>query len=234
MLKDTVYYNKEVSMYSQKRYPETSTDYVHFFFKKRRAILMRILRDVVRMHPEASALLEVGCADGVILRNINEQFPQFKKLVGVDLSPGMVAEAIEQSPKDIEFHVRTNETQPYFDVVVEVGVLNLADLEGEFTFAKRSLKSGGYYICSLASRTSLRSRLKNTSIHFAHNFSFSEYEQILREHFSILEEEAYALFVPFLWKVPFLGRLLQPIFEVVGKIAWTDLFHEKIYLLKRK
>ncbi len=232
MSKDTNFYNKEGAVYSQKRYPVISTDYVHFFFKKRRAILMRMLRDISATYPQMTALLEVGCADGVIIRGIKSYFPKFTQLVGVDISPAMIAEAIGQSSGDIDFYVRDRDVYGAFDVVVEVGVVNLTDMEMEFIFVKKNMKHGGYYICSLASRTSSRSRLKFNHTDFANHLSFEEYEEAISSHFVIVEAESYGLFVPIIWKIPFLGRLLQLFAEVVGKICCPQLFHEKIYLLR--
>ena len=234
MSKDTNYYNKEGAVYSQKRYPELSTDYVHFFFKKRRTILMRILRDILVTHPQMTTFLEVGCADGVIIRDIKNYFPQLTQLTGVDISPSMIAEAIRQSPRGIDFYVREHDSYGTFDVVVEVGVVNLTDMETEFAFARNNMRPDGYYICSLSSKTSLRSRLKVKSADFSHHLLFEEYERAVLAHFTILKEESYGLFIPFIWKIPFLGRLLQPLAEVVGVACCPMLFHEKIYLLRLK
>ncbi len=232
MPKDTSYYNKEGSVYSKKRYPDTSTDYVHFFFKKRKDILMRMLRDITTTHPQMSSLLEVGCADGVVIRDIKRRFPQFLRLVGIDVAPSMIAEADRRSAEGIRFLVRNaQEAYGAFDVVIEVGVVNLTDMETEFNFAKKHMKPGGYYICSLASKTSSRSRLKIPSTDFSNHLSFEEYERALSTHFFIVDQEAYGLFVPFIWKFPLIGRILQPIAETAGKY-WTRLFHEKIYLLQ--
>lgn len=193
---------------------------------------MRMLRDISATHPQMASLLEVGCADGVIIRGIKNYFPQFTQLVGVDVSPAMIAEAIGQSPQDMDFYVRDRDIYGAFDIIVEVGVVNLTDMETEFIFAKKNMKPGGYYICSLASKTSSRSRMKMKPTDFVHHLSFKEYEDALSKHFTIVSSEAYGLFIPLIWKIPFLGRSLQSIMEVMGKLCCPQLFHEKIYLLR--
>lgn len=234
MKKDTTYYNHEGRQYSQKRYPTVSTDYVHFFFKKRLEILIELLTRIIPHVSSPASLIEVGCADGVVLRSIQGKFPQIERLVGVDISPDMVEEAKKQSPKSIEFHVRDREVFGNFDVVVEVGVINLSDFETEILSAKKNLKQEGYFIASLASKTSLRTILKFNKYNdgFKHLLKFKEYEDILRLHFTIVDAIPYGLFVPFLWKFPRLARIIQPRVEVLMGSISPDLFHEKIYLLK--
>lgn len=233
MKKDTPYYDKEGAVYSKKRYPDMDTDYVHFFFKKRRAILMEMLARVSQGRPGPLPLLEVGCADGVIIREIRDRFETFRPLVGIDVSPGMI-EAAKADSAAITFHLRDEQPLGTFAVVVEVGVVNLTDLETEFRFAQTHLQENGYYICSLASKTSLLSRLKLKKAGFAHHLSYAEYEAALERTFVTVEKRGYGVFVPHLWKWPWLARRLQPIAERLTEMFVPTWFHERIYLLKTR
>lgn len=232
MKKDTDYYNKEGHLYSQKRYPSIDTDFVHFFFKKRRDILMKMLGRIVN-GKAGLTLLEIGCADGVILRVIKNNFKNITRLVGVDISDAMITEAMKiERSHEIEFYLKeANKHFGDFDIVVEVGVLNLTDIEKEFMFVKRHLMSGGYYICSFASNTSLLSLFKIKKGNFYNHLSFDEYEKLIKDHFSIVSSESYGVFVPFIWKIPGLARFLQPIFEFVFKLI-PSFYHERIYVLQ--
>lgn len=235
-MKDTAFYDKEGNKYSSKRYPEKDRDYVHFFFKKR----LKILLDILERHvsdKRGLSLLEVGCADGVVLRSIARRFPDFEKLVGIDVSENMIAQAIgENDSSKISFFVRGKEdASALYDLIVEVGVVNLTDRHVEYAHALRHLKSDGLYICSLAASTSLRSRLKpdDHKKGFSHLLSYKEYEAELSREFEIIERRAYGLFVPLIWRVLVIARLLQPLEALLVHLV-PDLFHEKIYVLKRK
>ena len=131
------------------------------------------------------------------------------------------------------FSVRQPEIKEKFDVIIEVGVLNLVDFHEEFNFIKGHLKKGGYYICSLANANSLRAKLKfnEKKDGFKHLLSFPEYEKELSKIFIIEKSEAYGLFIPHIWKIPLLAIILQPTIECFSKSFFSNLFHEKIYLL---
>ena len=233
-MKNVAFYDKEGPAYSKKRYPAVDTDYLHFFFKKRLAILLKYL-DSVSSDRKGLSLLEVGCADGVVARAIAARSNSFSSIIGIDLSEGMIAVAKERTADSrISFSVRGAQDLGLADVVVEIGVLNLADLEEELLFAKTHLAQGGYYLCSIASRTSLRNLLKFDKTHdgLAHLRAFAEYEYEIRKHFTIVDATAYGLFIPLIWKIPFLARLIQPCTEFLLKPFAPALFHEKIYLLR--
>lgn len=232
MKKDTEYYNKEGHLYSQKRYPSIDTDFVHFFFKKRRDILMKMLGRIVN-GKAGLTLLEIGCADGVIIREIKNSFKNIIRLVGIDISDAMITEAMKiERSLGIEFYLKeANKHFGDFDIVVEIGVLNLTDIEKEFIFVKKHLKSGGYYICSFASNTSLLSILKIKKDTFYNHLSFDGYEKLIKDHFTIVSSESYGIFIPFIWKIPVLARFMQSIFEFVFKLI-PSFFHERIYVLQ--
>jgi SAM-dependent methyltransferase len=235
MEKNLDYYQKEGSVYSDKRYPELDTDYVHFFFKRRLTLLIMFLESVLKDKKDQE-ILEVGCADGIVSRSMMMCFDNIKKINAIDVSSAMIETARQQTKnQNISFYVRGQEPKQLYDVVVEVGVINLTDREVEYNHALENLKEGGLYICSLASKTSLRSIIKfnEQKDGFAHLLSFEDYERELSEKFEILRSSPYGLFIPLLWKAPRLARYVQPFIDKVLS-PLEVVFHEKIYLLRKK
>ena len=234
-MKDTEYYNKESSYYSDKRYPDISRDYTHFFFKKRLSILLNILKKI-SCRKKGQNLLEVGCADGFVSLAIND-LHIFENITGIDVSADMIQKAIENNHfPQVSFFVRGQENlSALYDVIVEVGVLNLTNEISEFEYAKKHLKQNGYYICSIAANTSIRSRLKfkKDGSGFSHLLTFKEYERKMSEKFEIVKSIPYGFFIPYLWKFAVIGRILQPSESILRSFA-PNLFHEKAYLLKKK
>lgn len=235
-MKDTEYYNKESTQYSRKRYPDVSTDYRHFFFKKRLSLLLTILDSISRENKKT--LLEIGCADGVVLLEVDKRNYGFTEMLGTDVSPEMITAAIKNTKSNrISYFVRGEKdlSGKMFDVIVEIGVLNFTDLYEDLDFAREHLDNGGYYICSVASRTSLISKLKpENKKDYRHFMTFSEYEAEFKKRFSVVASAPYGFFVPFLWRLPAVARIVQPIVEFLFRHIFSEIFHEKIYLLKKK
>jgi hypothetical protein len=97
------------------------------------------------------------------------------------------------------------------------------------------LKDSSYFFFSCASRKSLFSKFKLKGNLYAEGYkSYADNESIIKNKFTIVASTSYGLFVPKLWAVPFIGRLFQPIFDFVFQKITPELFHEKIYLLKKK
>lgn len=237
-MKDTGYYDKESVQYSHKRYPDTSTQYTHFFFKRRLALVLGLLAQIVGAK-QGMKLLEVGCADGYVLSRIANEFDGFGSLIGIDISPAMIAAAQMHYASDsrMRYYVRDayDPQGDTFDVIVEVGVLNLTDLRADLQFARSHLRDNGYYVCSLASSTSLVAQLKPDSREdYRHHLSFAQYERILAEYFTVERRIPYGLFIPHLWKVPALARIIQPAVEQTVRAVCPNAFHEKVYLLKKR
>jgi SAM-dependent methyltransferase len=179
------------------------------------------------------SLLEVGCADGVVIRTIWEKFPHvFSSLKAIDIAPEMISAAKNlNTGTPIDFEVRTEEVlKDTSDIIVEIGVLNFADFKEEFGVMAASLTPDGTYLCSLSSSTSLYNRLKGAS-GYRHLNSYAEYERELREYFVIESVDGVGFFVPWLWKMPALARALQPVIEKVALTFVPSLAHEKIYVL---
>lgn len=233
-MKDNNYYNKESSVYSEKRYPKKSKYFVHFLFKKRLKILIKILQLITKDKNKLS-LLEIGCADGFVSCEIGKNVKGFSEIVGVDISPEMIDVARRNS--NIKFLVRDNEISfdKKFNIIIEVGVLNLVDLSYEFNFVKDNLSNDGFYICSIASRTSLYNKLKLSGENdFKHFLTFREYERKISEFFFIESFISYGLFIPYIWKIPFLAQFFQTVTENVFRKIVPNLFHEKIYILRKR
>lgn len=234
MKKDTNFYDKESRGYSKKRYPDVDTEYLHFFFKKRLGTLLSYI-DFISKDKTGMNLLEIGCADGVVMEAISSHSKSFSSLLGIDVSPKMIEVAkYEVQGSNVSFSLREGKAFGLYDVIVEVGVLNMVDLAEELIFVKKHLKNGGYYICSIASGSSLRARIKSRRGEdgFSHFRRFEEYDFELKGNFKVLKSMYYGLFVPLLWKVPFVARITQPFFEDLFQCFAKSLFHEKIYLLR--
>ena len=89
--KDTVdFYNKESTQYSKKRYEGKTNSYFQFLFKRRRQLFLAFI-DSVKGELKDSKALEIGCADGVIVKKLLQKLPDsFKTITGVDVSPKMI------------------------------------------------------------------------------------------------------------------------------------------------
>lgn len=239
MIKDSDFYNKESGIYSSKRYPAIASTYIQFFFKKRLDITVSLLKNIYRAQtlktPVSNKLLEVGCADGVVVREIQAKLPNmFSGIVGVDIAPDMirVATALDQSGK-AQFYVRGQEPHnDLFDVVIEIGVANYTDFDTELVYAHEHLISGGTYILSIAGNNSL-SDYMGGDVGYENFLPYTEYEKKISEKFIIEKIVPVGLRLPLIWKIPACARIIQPILEVISRGFLGHLFHEKVYMLKK-
>jgi len=234
MIKDKYFYDKESARYSLKRYPETTSNYIQFFFKKRLDIVLRELKEIFGNKMRLN-LLEIGCADGVVLRKILEEMGNnFSEMIGIDTSEGMIKEAgILTTNKKIRYFLRGEEVvSNKLDVVLEIGVANYAHIDEELEYAENNLKEEGIYVLSLAGKGSLNEYL-GTWEGYSNFLSYSEYENKIDNIFKINKVIPIGFYVPFIWKVPAVGRVLQPLFEFVFRLLLPNLFHEKVYILKK-
>ena len=234
-MKDTNFYNTESAVYSAKRYPKLATTFTQFFFKERLRVTLTLLQKYMQGKGSIS-LLEIGCADGVVARAIWQRF-------GVKLSP---FEAIDLSPKMIEVAKCSNTDTPItfevrsgvallknYNCIIEIGVLNYLTLEEELASVRSALLPKGVYVCSISGKSSLQTSLKGEE-GFMHLLSYKQYEEKFNKMFTIITAVPVGLFVPWLWKVPALARLVQPIVDI--SILWIapNSAHEKIYVLTLK
>lgn len=232
MLKDTAFYDAESVRYSAKRYPAVVSTYVQSFYKSR----LSVVHHYIHKYTNSGRLIEIGCADGVVIKSIYDAFPEkFTEYTGVDISEGMIGAAkASKRDRDIAFVQRDESAlSGLYDVVLEVGVLNYMDPEPEFSKVRGLLKSDGVYICAIAGTDSLWHRLKPHEEKGFRSFkSYAAYEAELGKHFIFVSSSAAGLFIPHIWKVPALARVVQPIFEMLLRKISPNLFHEKVYVLK--
>lgn len=234
-MKDSAFYNQESSQYSAKRYPPVATTYIQFFFKERLRLTIEQLKTIVgfKEHP---TLLEVGCADGVVLREISKRLDgAFSKLVGIDLAEGMVEQARSRTADPrIQFFLREKEVlDGPVDVIIEIGVANYADIDGELRYAQEHLADDGVYILSLAGKGSSNAFF-GKGVGYKNFLSYRDYEQKIAALFRIETVVPCGFFVPLLWRIPRVARVMQPALEKVMVTVAPNAFHEKIYVLRKK
>ncbi len=236
--KDTAFYDKASDTYSGIRYPEKSTDYNHFFFKRRLDVTVAALKGIISdMKPRHPSLLEVGCADGVVLRRVSDVFGNaISTYAGVDISPKMIESAkAKNAGVPLTFSVRDpKECFAAADIVIEIGVLNYADFDREMGCAEQALPVDGRYICSVAGRGSLWDRLVRVDKGFGNFLTYREYENKIRQRFDIVSIHSVGLRLPIVWRAPVIARLIQPVVEACLALLAPNSFHEKVYVLRLK
>ncbi len=234
-MKDTDFYNAESNAYSKKRYPELATTFTQFFFKERLRLTLLLLKKFLPKHGSVS-MLEIGCADGVVARavwqNHSENVASFD---AVDIAPQMIAVAQKNNADTpIHFSVRDTVALPsVYDCIVEVGVLNYLQLADELNAVQAALTPRGTYICSISGLSSLQTTLKGWE-GYMHLHPYAYYEQEFAKRFTIVRAMPVGFFVPLLWKVPAVARILQPLIEKIALSLVPNLAHEKIYVLTTK
>ncbi|HEV8677595.1 MAG TPA: hypothetical protein VN701_02075 [Candidatus Paceibacterota bacterium] len=231
------YYDTEAEVYSQKRYPERPANYIQFLFTRRRALVLSLVERVISATAAPRSLFEMGCADGVLLRAIDERYPgAFAGMLGSDVSRPMIEEGARLTGNpSIRFAMRDEVLSPGdFTLAMEVGVGAIViDTPGELALLASKLAQSGYLICSIAGRDSVAARWGSTAADRAQLKAYREYEKEMRKLFVEEAVRSCGIYVPLLWRVPALGRLLQPVFEIAG-VLFPELAHERVYLLKKK
>lgn len=231
---NTSFYDKESGQYSGKRYHKTPETYTQFFFQERlRKVISLVGRNIKGRHEQT--LIEDGCADGIVAFVISKFFKEnFSKIIGTDISPGMILEAQKMYP-NIPFYLKSQLPEEIrVDVILAVGFVSPGIFDDEFAFIKKHLKRDGKIITSLVNRTSIHARLKLKGKPILEDYwTYAKYEEYLKKEFTIVDSVPYGLFVPKLWAVPMVARLLQPLFEIILK-PFPGLFHEKLYVLEYK
>ncbi len=234
-MKDSVFYNQESARYSEKRYPSVAKTYTQFFFKRRLVLTKAFLRQILAGSNRSLELLEVGCADGIVVREIEKDFHgKFKKITGIDTAAEMIEEARNKNTSpNVEFFTRDAYTGTSADVVVETGVINYANFDEEMAFAAKQLTPGGHYLFSIAGTDSLLNFFKPEG-DFNDFRSYGEYDRIVRKAFDVVSVRGCGLFIPLLWRVPALARFIQAIIDPLAGLIAPSLCHEKVYLVRKK
>lgn len=232
--KDTIsFYNKESTQYSKKRYEGKARGYVQYSFRKRFTIALGLMKSVSN-DLKGKPLLEVGCADGVILRMVNRAFPGlFSRFVGTDIAPEMIEAARAQNDiPNAAYAVRGEEELGTYGLILELGV-HTHSFESELQYVKERLIPGGYFIYSVSAPSSLYTRLKMPDKAAVKEYlSYAEYPPLFEKYFKVIKRVPCGFFVPKLWTLPFVGRLIQPVVEVAFRFM-PNLYHEHVYLLQR-
>ncbi len=227
-MKDTLFYSREALVYSSKRYPVKTTEYSHFLFKRRLKI---VLQFAASLNIKGGTLLEIGCADGYVLREVFKLINP-DKAIGIDLSDKMLEAAKAKSGEKLEFYQRGIEPEICADIIVETGVLNFTDPRKEAEYAFSHLKDEGYYIVSFAAKKSLHNFLNNQEADYHNLLSRKEYINLIKDKFEVVKFRPYGFYVPTIWKLPVLAAIIQSVFEKVFYL-FPSLYHEEIYLLRK-
>lgn len=231
------YYDKEASTYSEKRYPSVVRNYVQFLFTRRRDIVLTYIGRVIAHTDTPRTLFEMGCADGILLRSISDRYSRaFASLTGSDVSESMLRVAREAT-KDPSITYLLRDSLPRsgsYTCAMEIGVGALVlDTKGELQILASQLSPGGYLICSIAGADSFAAIWGSTAADRSLLKTYADYETDMQTYFTIKQVRSCGIYMPLLWRVPALGRLLQPIAELVGRLV-PERTHERVYLLKKK
>ncbi len=233
--KGQAFYNESSALYSESRYPRVARSYNQFFFKKRLDVTIRALANMIS-HFKSPSLLEVGCADGIVLRKAHEEFgDSISSYEGIDVAPAMVEAAKTKNTNlPIRFDIRKVDAgfPGTHDLIIEVGVLNYAGFNADVKFAREALSSSGYYICSVAGRNSLWDRRMKEGSRFKDFMTYGEYESEIKKSFEVVTVKPVGLYLPLIWRFPALARMIQPVAEALVSPIAPNAFHEKVYILK--
>jgi len=129
-------------------------------------------------------IIDIGCGTGIHLREIHRATNKNVKMIGIDISPGMIKVAKNKSRKmkNLEFFVmdtyKTRFKDNYFDIVINrLGVKSNKEVF-------RILKKGGYYFLFVTGRDDWKEMVKL--------FSFKKSDD-LRFHKKLLKEAGFKI-----------------------------------------
>jgi len=231
------YYNKESNQYTKKRYDGSMSNYSQYIFRKRMSLLFNYITYIrYKSLNKNKTLFDIGCADGIVLFSLNDRFADFiDKIVAVDISDEMIKVAKNKTTEaKFSFYMRGDEPELKCDVVTELGV-HVSDLKKEMEYVESRLNTDGYYIYSTGDKNSIYARLKlkgKPNCEYVKDYmTLHDIEIILKTKFNIIKKTSYGFFIPKLWSVPFLARIVQPTVDFFLSILFPSLFHETLYLL---
>ena len=232
-LKTIEYYDNESKIYSSKRYPTLVNTFVQYLFKKR----LEIALDMVAPY-EYDSVLELGCADGILLRQLVSRFPgKLSRLVGVDISPLMIKQARIMTPADmsIEYQMVSETPKEKFNLIMAIGFMNVQLWQNEISYLLGHLRADGYLLISFANLHSLHSMMKNEETSSSVlRATPSTYRKMLKVDFDIIAYKPYGFFVPKLWALPGFARFFQVFVDYLLAHILPSLFHEHLYLLRSR
>jgi ubiquinone/menaquinone biosynthesis C-methylase UbiE len=111
--------------------------------------------DKINISPK-DKVLELGCGNGELWRNKENEIPKGAEIILSDISEGMVNDArvnLKNFQDKIQFQIIDCSELPYedgtFDIIISNHMLfYVKDREKAFSEIKRVLKTGGYFYCS--------------------------------------------------------------------------------------
>lgn len=229
------FYDSESSVYTKKRYQGKPDTYVQFYFQNRLRIVIELIKQYAR-NRKGLKILDVGCADGVMTWRIRDLFPDtFIRLTGTDISPAMIDVAGRRSDPRVDFYVKDRVPAEKYDIVLMLGYVTPAIFNEEVQFLRNYISTNGICIMNIAASDSLHARLKVKKEIIRESYlPADQYFALVKSHFDIITVRPNGLFIPKLWAVPILGRLLQPVMELVFSKIWRKCYHENIVVLRLK
>ena len=103
------------------------------------------LLDKIKSHSPLK-ILDVGCGTGYLTMKMAAMFPQ-AEVIGIDIAPGMIAEAKKRGQVNLSFMLGDGEELAFpdhcFDLIVSNATLQWMVADKSLIEAKRLLKSGG-------------------------------------------------------------------------------------------
>ncbi|MCK9523379.1 MAG: class I SAM-dependent methyltransferase [Proteobacteria bacterium] len=141
-------------------------DFSNWYEKERHhgyhAMLDTLELDVIRPLAQGADVLEVGCGTGLIMRGIQDVA---RSLKGIDISPGMLAEA---QRRGFDVQEAGAEQLPFgdaqFDLVYSFKVLaHVPDIKQALAEMQRVLRPGGHMVAEFYNALSLRHLAKSAT-----------------------------------------------------------------------
>ena len=138
-------------------------DFANWYERERHdgyhALIDQLQTDIVKSHCVGRDVLEVGCGTGMILKEIH---PVARRAVGIDISPGMLAQAEERGLEVVE---GTATALPFeddsFDVIYSFKVLaHVEEIELAMREVARVLRPGGMAALEFYNPRSVRGLIK--------------------------------------------------------------------------
>ncbi len=228
------FYDRMSDHYSRDRYLSGITNAVQYSYAQRLNIV-RVFARRALMGTTHARILDVGTADGYVLRRIyDDNASHIAAMVGNDIAPKMLEEARRQSTGyPVTFVLRGQEPAGEYNLLMEIGV-HMPDPQAEIEWIVERVNHGGYAIITVANRYSWYSRQKLRNKPYIVDYrTFQEYEHYIASSFDILEKRTLGIFIPKLWVLPsFFARLIQTVAEWIIERLAPNTMHERVYLLR--